>query len=454
MNGPTLDSWKEIARYLGKDVKTCQRWEKERGLPVHRLEGSKRSRVFAYPEELTAWLQKNDVVGPAANGAPRPPKERRIFPYLAGALTVIAVLAAYELGVFAFLLPAAKRRAALIESNPADFHIVGSSLVVVNAAGAGLWSFDTCNEKLVGEQTYHAPQAFAEQHSQVAFPFILIKDINHDGFSEVVFSTQTTDNFGEGDLYGFDHKGRLLWNKIHVGGRHRFGGVEFAADYRIEGLAAADLDGDGDLEIMVMVAHMQDWPSALLVVKPDGRIMGEYWNGGRITYLAWADIDGDGTQEILAVGTNNEYGKACLIVLDPKNMHGYSPQIEAADTDGEFGRGTEEYYVLLPRTDVDLVNSPPREGMERIDLPENRTIRVMPERSKVIFELGYDLSVLSVGPSYYFETEHERLLQQGKIKSRLGPAYYEALKSGVLYWDGRAWVAHRASSRDRAARAD
>ena len=129
-------------------------------------------------------------------------------------------------------------------------------------------------------------------------------------------------------------------------------------------------------------------------------------------------------------------------------------QIEAADTDGEFGRGTEEYYVLLPRTDVDLVNSPPREGMERIDLPENRTIRVMPERSKVIFELGYDLSVLSVGPSYYFETEHERLLQQGKIKSRLGPAYYEALKSGVLYWDGRAWVAHRASSRDRAARAD
>jgi hypothetical protein len=34
---PRLDSWKEIASYLGRGVRTVQRWECEEGLPVHRL---------------------------------------------------------------------------------------------------------------------------------------------------------------------------------------------------------------------------------------------------------------------------------------------------------------------------------------------------------------------------------------------------------------------------------
>ncbi|HLB89863.1 MAG TPA: hypothetical protein VJK29_19555, partial [Terriglobales bacterium] len=51
-----LDSWKEIAGYLHRDVRTVIRWEKERSLPVHRLPGGKRHGVFAYPEEIDAWL--------------------------------------------------------------------------------------------------------------------------------------------------------------------------------------------------------------------------------------------------------------------------------------------------------------------------------------------------------------------------------------------------------------
>jgi hypothetical protein len=50
-----LDSWKEIAAFFGRDERTLNRWEKELGLPVHRLPGTK-GRVFAYPEELSAWL--------------------------------------------------------------------------------------------------------------------------------------------------------------------------------------------------------------------------------------------------------------------------------------------------------------------------------------------------------------------------------------------------------------
>jgi TolB-like protein/Tfp pilus assembly protein PilF len=51
-----LDSWKEIADYLGRDVRTAIRWETERGMPVRRVPGQKGHGVFALREEIDAWL--------------------------------------------------------------------------------------------------------------------------------------------------------------------------------------------------------------------------------------------------------------------------------------------------------------------------------------------------------------------------------------------------------------
>ena len=56
MNG-RLDTWKEIGNFLGRDERTAKRWEAGRGLPVHRAPGGGRSMVYAYTEELTAWLR-------------------------------------------------------------------------------------------------------------------------------------------------------------------------------------------------------------------------------------------------------------------------------------------------------------------------------------------------------------------------------------------------------------
>ncbi|MEJ2257510.1 MAG: tetratricopeptide repeat protein [Woeseiaceae bacterium] len=51
-----LKSWKAIANYLNRDVRTAQRWERYEGLPVHRHDHRKRATVFAYPREIDAWL--------------------------------------------------------------------------------------------------------------------------------------------------------------------------------------------------------------------------------------------------------------------------------------------------------------------------------------------------------------------------------------------------------------
>ena len=56
-----LGSWKEIANYLGKGVRTVQRWERYSGLPVHRPSGSSKGVVLAFPRELDHWARRQDT---------------------------------------------------------------------------------------------------------------------------------------------------------------------------------------------------------------------------------------------------------------------------------------------------------------------------------------------------------------------------------------------------------
>lgn len=53
-----LTCWKDIARYMGKGIRTVQRWEEQFDLPVHRPNGvTRKSTVIAHPHELDAWLE-------------------------------------------------------------------------------------------------------------------------------------------------------------------------------------------------------------------------------------------------------------------------------------------------------------------------------------------------------------------------------------------------------------
>jgi hypothetical protein len=56
VNVEVLNSWKEVAAYLGRGVRTVQRWELELGLPVRRPRGKSRSAVIAFKPELDRWL--------------------------------------------------------------------------------------------------------------------------------------------------------------------------------------------------------------------------------------------------------------------------------------------------------------------------------------------------------------------------------------------------------------
>lgn len=67
-SGRMLDSWKEIAAYLKRDVRTVQRWETGEGMPVHRHTHMQRSSVYAYSGELDRWWASRGTVWASTPG--------------------------------------------------------------------------------------------------------------------------------------------------------------------------------------------------------------------------------------------------------------------------------------------------------------------------------------------------------------------------------------------------
>ena|SRR5271166_2060979 len=63
-----LNSWKEIATYLNRAVRTVHRWEQSEGLPVHRIQHTNGASVHAYRSELDAWMRERSA-GPATKDA-------------------------------------------------------------------------------------------------------------------------------------------------------------------------------------------------------------------------------------------------------------------------------------------------------------------------------------------------------------------------------------------------
>lgn len=83
-----LDSWKEIAAYLGRAVRTVQTWEKDEGLPVHRHQHRKGGTVYAYPAEIDDWRRGRDGLEQDRSDEPVPFRAGR-WRFRAAALLVV-----------------------------------------------------------------------------------------------------------------------------------------------------------------------------------------------------------------------------------------------------------------------------------------------------------------------------------------------------------------------------
>jgi TolB-like protein len=90
--GRRLDSWKAIAGYLKRTVRTVHRWEKDEGLPVHRHLHRKQGTVYAYTGEIDAWRHARDAL--------RVPGTRMLAPRQAWLVAVVLAVAGLSLAAF------------------------------------------------------------------------------------------------------------------------------------------------------------------------------------------------------------------------------------------------------------------------------------------------------------------------------------------------------------------
>ena len=130
-----LTSWKDIARFIDRTVRTCQRWEKTMKLPVYRVNESNRARVYTYVDELDEWLKnriKNNEIGK------KPFFEKRGV-VLATILVTFSAMIALAAYVFFF---SPKGKIDKSEFNPD--HIVGNKNIIYfcDKEGTQLWPLE------------------------------------------------------------------------------------------------------------------------------------------------------------------------------------------------------------------------------------------------------------------------------------------------------------------------
>jgi hypothetical protein len=424
-----LMSWKEIASYLRVDIKTAQRYEKKFGLPVHRRTGFLRSRVFAYTDEIKRWENRNSRI---KSKEQRNIRFSKLRPYLL--LLAVAVLATFLYFGYSRIAHSAQ---------PANFTIDQSTLIILSKIGRELWPFDTHLPNLWDEKEYR--EGF-QRNKEISdelrrLPVLIIKDINHDGLNEVLFSIQTTDGLKAGVLYCFDSRGTKLWD-FKAGREIQLGSRVYSRDFVIISVDIVDLNNDGDVEIVVISHVREEIPTQVAILNLKGNLIREYWNVGQFNDYAFEDLNGDGRKEILLAGQNNAYDRPCLVVLDFISMKGISPSKPNLECPG-LEKGSEIYYLLFALTELDELFKP-RIALCKIDILSNRRIQVRTTFSYVMYELNFLLKPEDVTLSDTFARRYNDAYRGGKLRIPLDEKnkvlLQKKLWDEIDYYDGNNWT--------------
>ncbi|MBI4264540.1 MAG: hypothetical protein HY657_09205 [Acidobacteria bacterium] len=298
-----LDSWKEIAKYLGRDRTTVMRWERTAALPIRRVQGGKGRSVFAYKAEIDRWLAAQPVlpdgtIEPAVIGAESAsPKVGRtgalsrthaalVLALLVGLVSVVAVMLRWD------------------SPTVANASLVGEEIVAVDTGGRELWR----------HPLLHVDGGIVPAR-------LLIADVDGDDRREVLAALHFMRHGGHGAeaVMLFDDRGRLRWQRS-LDDHYQFGTTDYAPVWFPDDIVL--YRSGGSPRIAVAYHHHTWWPSVVVTYDADGRPVDRFVNAGWIRSL---NVTSDG-RYLLAAGISNSFGGAALAVLDPASPGGRSPE--------------------------------------------------------------------------------------------------------------------------------
>ncbi len=405
-NRKELNTWAEIAGYLGVSGRQAQYYEKFDGLPVHRMPGARR-RVFAYTDEVDAWKRLLLAIPQGEDQQRVAPRPR--FPRLAWVLSFVLLGA----------VVVALSRMGTVRRRPAAWEVHGNAFVAKDSRDERMWEY--VFPKPIREGIARVPEP-GNQH-------VVFGDIDDDGRVETIVGFGSIDYPAEYNrAYCFSDTGKVKWT-FQVGGAGVFDtfGEHYSPPYAIDALGLVP-DRKGRARVVVSANHYLRWPSQIVVLDGQGKPVGEYWHPGHLLYVNFADLDHDGKQEVLLAGVNNAARSAALVTFDPDRVGG-------AGNYGEYRKfrfrglpaGTEKRIVLFPRSCVAMADSVPipYNHVRQLRVTDDRIVVVVVESmadkdgKQIIYELDYELTVRAAFPSLAFRIAHHNLESSGAIKHRL-----------------------------------
>jgi hypothetical protein len=361
-----LDSWKEIAAYLKRDIRTVQRWEENEGLPVHRHLHRRQGSVYAYKLELDAWWDNHasaisrdtDTTSIATDREPSPTESadpetngnspraaiveptqqdqsrrplslphwipRRIpVPLWTASIVLVGGLVStivWGLGRHAGKVPVA------------SVYLSGNELVALNSNGTKVWSHTYSHPP--GSSHLYAPTPEVPCHGQEADALVSVAW--NDGESH--------------ELDCFTNTGTLMWS-FRPSSTLAFGSQTFSPPWVVQDLEVLRVNGEG--RIAVALHHDVWWASMVVLLDTKGRTVGTFINSGWI--LSLKAVNASSGTLLLAGGSSNSGAGAMLAVLDPANLSGSSPERAGSVYECRIcGPGRPLKYFIFPKSEVNI----------------------------------------------------------------------------------------------------
>ncbi|MBC7364731.1 MAG: hypothetical protein H5U07_09385, partial [Candidatus Aminicenantes bacterium] len=303
---------------------------------------------------------------------------------------------------------------------------VGDRLLALNENKIIVWKHQLKNSVAPGSLTQELVDFEGDQKKEI------LVSVNYKNNSEVLL---------------FEQNGHLRWS-YQPGKRIRTLADEFSNNFITRIVGAWNFRKDSPEKFILVVANHVTWyPVQISLLNSTGQVIGEYWQVGHLgkDTLVVDDIDEDGWNEIIIAGTNNDFQSACLLVLDPRKVEGCSPSSGNPEFQfSDFSPGTQEYYIVLPRTTLNQVMALRNYVRQVVFFKEDKTFEVAcTEFSK---ETNYEML-------YNFDNHFQPLFSRPtdltieKIKefmvSGILPPHalteLRILKEKIKFWDGEGW---------------
>ena len=449
-----LDSWKTIAAYLGRDVRTVIRWEQARGLPIRRLPGGSRSAVYAFRHEIDTWLSGQTasasaspteiapVTIPSESSAPgtQPaPAPIQILPtHTRRRWIPLAALTALLLAAAGYLYSRTNR------AQPAQASFTTDSVQAWDDHHRLLWE-------------YRFPQAFATTAAPgdldpltfKPFPYEAVNrasiyDLYGDGRKEVLAITHSRRSPSMLDmerqvLSCFSSTGKLLWS-YEPQTVLTFGTRTHSAPWNIRDFIVSDEPGRKTLWVNV-VGYI--WGKSFIArLDADGHSSIQYVNSGEIAVLQRFHT-AQGAMLWIG-GFNDEYDTASLAIIRDTQPYAVSPQTPGTRyVCANCGAGDPLAFFVFPRYDMGRALKVPNNQVYYISSNATTAEIHQGELSKegqVLYDFSIDPEPKPVSVSYAatFWSYHLDLERQGKLDHPLAkcpdwlhPPPVRAYKNGV-----------------------